>query len=70
MPDDKWLEIVGRNGWVAFSHDRKFHDDTAECAAIKQYGVGCFYLWGANAETWDKMHCFMRSYDRIAKLEH
>lgn len=66
--DDKWLEHAGRWGWVVLSHDRKFHLLDNEKAAIKQYKVGCFYLWGANATTWDKMKVFARAYDRIIDL--
>jgi PIN like domain len=48
MPDDAWLEICGKNGWIVFSHDQKFHSITTEATAIKQHKVGCFYLPGAN----------------------
>ena len=65
-PDDEWMAKVGAEGWIVFSHDRKWHDELPVIAAIKQYNVGCFYLWGANASTWDKMRCFMRGYQRIA----
>jgi len=58
-PDDEWLAKVGAEGWTVFSHDRKFHTILPECSAIKQYKIGCFYLWGANAPVWDKMRCFM-----------
>jgi hypothetical protein len=68
MPDDEWLTIAGTNGWIVFSHDRKFHDLTVEIAAIKQHQVGCFYLWGAQLPTWDKLQCFVRGYNRIATL--
>ena len=49
-----------------FSHDRKFHTLLPEFSAIKQYKAGCFYLPGANRQTWDKMRYFMRVYDRIS----
>ena len=55
--DDKWLAIVGARGWIVFSHDQKFHQILPEIAAIKQHGIGCFYLWGAEVLTWDKL-CF------------
>jgi hypothetical protein len=66
-PDDEWLAKVGAEGWIVFSHDRKFHRIEAESTAIKQHKVGCFYLWGANNETWDKLCCFMGGYDGIAQ---
>jgi PIN like domain len=66
-PDDEWLAKVGTEGWIVFSHDRKFHSNLAECAAIKQYKIGCFYLWGANSGPWDKVSCFVRSYEGICQ---
>ena len=63
-----WLSAVGQRGWIVFSHDRKFHQIEAECAAIKQHKIGCFYLWGNNAPTWDKLRCFMRAQDQIIEI--
>ena len=68
MPDDEWLSIVGQQGWVVFSHDRKFHSEAAETAAVLQHKVGCFYLPCSNEPRWEKMRCFMRSVDRIITL--
>ena len=68
MEDDKWLNIVGPKGWIVFSHDRRFHDESPSVEAMKQHNIGCFYLWGASAETWEKMRCFIRRYDRIYDL--
>lgn len=66
--DDEWLNIVGDKGWIVFSHDRRFHDQSPCVAAMKQHNIGCFYLWGSNAETWEKLRCFVRSYDRVSEL--
>jgi PIN like domain len=60
-----WLSKVAAEGWVVFSHDRKFHTLLSERSAIKQYNAGCFYLPGANNPTWDKTRYFMRWYDGI-----
>ncbi len=65
-PDDEWMSKVGAEGWIVFSHDRKWHTELPVCAAIKQHGVGCFYLWGAQMPLWDKMVGFLRSYVKIA----
>lgn len=69
-PDDEWLQYVGKKGWIAFSHDEKFHlpGYENEMAAIKQFGVGCFYLWGANARCHEKALCFLKAYDQIVKV--
>jgi hypothetical protein len=64
--DDEWLAKVASEGWIVFSHDRKFHVLLPECSAIKQHKAGCFYLPGANSPTWDKLSYFIRAYDGIA----
>lgn len=65
--DDIWLEFVGKNGWIVFTQDRKFHKKgfEAEMSAIKQFNVGCFYLWGAAARTEDKALVFLKALDKI-----
>jgi hypothetical protein len=65
--DDEWIAKVAREGWVIFSHDRKFHVRMPEIAAIKQYKAGCFYLPGANWPTWDKARHFMRFCDGLTE---
>jgi len=63
--DDQWLPEVGSWGWVVIGHDYKYHRMPNELAALKQYQVGCFYLWGAEAKKWDTMRLFARAFDRI-----
>jgi hypothetical protein len=69
-PDDEWISKVAGEGWIIFSHDRKFHTLLPEAAAVKQYNAGCCYLPGASSPTWDKMHYFMRSYQGIINRIH
>lgn len=66
-PDDSWLKFVGDRGWIVFTQDRKFHRSghENELSAIKQYRAGRFYLWGAEATTWEKMRAFCRAFDNI-----
>ena len=68
-PDDRWLAEVGQWGWTVIGHDQKFHTEANELSALKQYRIGCFYLWGNNAPRWAKMQCFARAYDRIVAAE-
>ena len=56
---------VGTLGWTLVGHDSRHHRERAELAAVKQYEMGCFYLWGAEALKWEKMRCFLRAYERI-----
>lgn len=64
-PDDEWLAKVGAQGWIVFSHDRKWHNELLVCAAIKQHNVACFYLAGGSMPVWDKLHCLMRGFENI-----
>ncbi len=68
MHDDEWLEIVGGRGWVVFSHDRKFHTEATETAAMKQHSVACFYLPHASDSTWHKLSIFVRVFVRVFEI--
>jgi len=68
MPDDEWLAVVGQKGWVVFSHDRKFHTEATETAAVLQHKVGCFYLPAANHSSWHKAAALFRSFEKIKRL--
>ncbi len=63
--DDEWMPEVGRRGWTLIGHDGQHHLVAAEHAAIVDYQIGCFYLWGNSALTWQKMRCFLRGFERI-----
>jgi hypothetical protein len=65
--DDAWLEFVGKQGWIVFTQDRKFHTDgyEVEMSAIKQFNVGCFYLWGAEANAEKKALSFLKALAEI-----
>jgi hypothetical protein len=63
--DDEWLAKVAAEGWIVFSHDRKFHTRLAEISAIKQHKAGCFYLPGSQSPTWNKLVYFVRAFEGI-----
>lgn len=67
--DDVWLPKVGQLGWTVIGHDSSHHMKASEISAIKQYDIGCFYLWGSEAKRWEKMQCFARAYERIFEAE-
>lgn len=67
--DDNWLPKVGQWGWTVIGHDSQHHVKQAEISAIKQYSIGCFYLWGSEAKRWEKMQCFARAYERIIEID-
>ena len=65
--DDVWLEFVGKRNWLVFTQDRKFHRAgfENELSAIKQFNVGCFYIWGAEANKWQKMVALCKGLDAM-----
>lgn len=65
--DDVWLKFVGQQGWIVFTQDRKFHKAgfEPELSAIKQYKVGCFYIWGASASREEKALIFLKALNAI-----
>ncbi len=66
-PDDEWLAEVGERGWIVVGFDYKYHRMQQELAALKQYHIACFYLWGASARSWEALRAFARGYDRIVE---
>ena len=63
--DDEWMADVGSRGWIVIGHDSQHHRRQVELSAIRQYDIGCFYLWGRHAPRWEKMRCFLNTYQRI-----
>ena len=63
--DDLWLPEVGQRGWSVIGFDQSYHHNQSELAAIRQYAIGVFYLWGVQHKTWERMFCFARAYERI-----
>lgn len=67
-PDDVWLTTAGQNGWFVVTQDYKWHYEAPQIAAIKTYGLGCFYLWGASAPLWLIARAFCKAADSIQRV--
>ena len=65
--DDTWLSVLGDNGWFLLTRDHQIHRKPNEAAAIRQHKIGCFYIWGRNAKTWDIARCLIRALPAILK---
>lgn len=68
-PDDQWLPVVGTWGWTVIGYDQRFHRNEAERNALKQYGVGCFYLWGGDKSGWERMRFFLNVFEKIQRAD-
>lgn len=67
--DDEWLPSVGAWGWTVIGQDYHYHKREHEAAALRDYSIGCFYLWGAEAKRWDTMRLFAKAFDKIVFAE-
>jgi hypothetical protein len=65
--DDVWLPEVGKKDWIVIGQDYSYHKNATELAAIKDYNIGVFYIWGSNAPQWDTVRLFAKAYDRIVE---
>lgn len=45
-PDDAWLEVVGKRGWIALTHDRRIRYKPNELNAVMQHGVALLVIVG------------------------
>jgi hypothetical protein len=46
-PDQIWLEAVGKNGWIALTHDRRIRYKPNERDAVMRNNVGLLVIIGA-----------------------
>lgn len=68
MPDDEWLHIVGKKGWIVCSHDAKWQSESAALKAIQQHKIGCFYLHGASSIGFFKLKSLAHNYDKVMRV--
>ena len=68
--DDVWLSFVGNKRWIVFTQDEKFHKPgyEHELSAIKQFEIGCFYIWGASAPLTEQALVFLKALDSIIEV--
>ena len=45
-PDEVWLEIVGKNKWIALMRDQRIRRRRLEIEALKAHGVAAFAFTG------------------------
>ena len=44
VPDDEWLELCGREGWLVLAKDKRIRSRPREREAIVEHGVRAFVL--------------------------
>lgn len=52
-PDDVWLEVAGREGWIVITHDKNIRRKPNELKAYRDHKVVAFALASGNASAAD-----------------
>ncbi len=63
--DESWISLLGDDDWFLLTRDHQLHRKPAEAAAIRRQRIGCFYVWGRNAKTWDMAQCLIAALPTI-----
>jgi len=46
VPDGEWLRLVGTNGWIALSHNKRIRYERDELDDLMSYRVKAFFIIG------------------------
>ena len=65
--DPEWLRVVGRQRWLALTHDRRIRYKTNERDAVMRAGVGLFVLVG-QAPTLELAQNFVNSLGKVLEF--
>ncbi len=67
--DEEWLDVVGRQGWVAVTRDERLWWNSSALNALMDHHVGCIILAGAgNRPRWYAVRVLARNWDTIEDL--
>jgi hypothetical protein len=66
-PDAVWLEVVGKRGWIAVTHDHRIRYKPNERDAVMRHGVGLLVVVGA-APSPDLARAFVATLPRIERF--
>jgi hypothetical protein len=69
VPDHRWLPVVGAEGWLVVTRDKRIRHRRWERQAIVDYGVGCFcYIQGRDPTRWEYYKLFAATLDEMLHL--
>ena len=66
-PDEEWLRVVGKRGWVAITHDRRIRYKPNELAAVIEHKAALLVVVG-KASLPELADSFVASYARIERF--
>jgi hypothetical protein len=67
-PDEVWLEVAGREGWVVLTRDKRIRWRPAELDAFRDHKVVVFVLVSGNMSAAETADLIARLYPKILRL--
>lgn len=66
--DEQWLELVGRNGWIAVTKDRRIRYRSLEMQALLESGVRTFLILGKDKSADELARQFLKASNKIHQI--
>lgn len=67
-PDEEWLEVAGREGWIVLTRDKRIRWRPAELEAFRDHKVIVFVLVSGNVSAAETASLISGLYSRIVRL--
>lgn len=68
VPDEVWLEVAGREGWVVLTRDKRIRWRPAELEAFREHKVIVFVLVSGNVSATETADLISRLYQKVLRL--
>nr|QIQ10810.1 hypothetical protein GLBDPPGF_00016 [uncultured bacterium] len=65
--DESWLEVVGRRGWLAVTHDGRIRYKPNELAAVMRHQVALFVVIGQATHA-ELAHAFVKTLPSVVRF--
>jgi hypothetical protein len=66
-PDEEWLEVAGKEGWIVLTRDKNIRRKPNELRAFREHGVIAFVLTGGDATAADTAVLVTALYPRMLR---
>ena len=66
--DPDWLPHIGSEGWILITRDKRIRYRPAEWTALKEHGVGAFFMGGKQRSRCQLIQQLVRNWPRMKEL--
>lgn len=68
VDDEVWLQVIGKEGLILITRDERIRFRPNELAALRDNGVGAFFLGGKNRNRCELIQQLVRNWPRMKDL--